>query len=82
MLFSNVGGPKGPVYYSGIKFQQFIPMSPNMSSSGISITSFTYTDSLIITCYADSACIPYPKDYIGILENSIENKIKTKEFNH
>jgi hypothetical protein len=79
LLFSNVGGPKGPIFYGGKRFGQIIGMSPNMARCGISVTSFSYTDHFTITCYADKNLIPKPKEFLNIVEKKLE-EINFKYF--
>lgn len=75
LLFSNVGGPKGPIFFGGVRFDQIIGMSPNMAECGISVTSFSYTDHFVVTCYADKNRIRRPAEFIRILENKVRKKI-------
>ena len=77
LLFSNVGGPKGPIYYGGKKYEQIIGMSPNMARCGISLTSFSYTDHFTVTCYADKNLIAKPKEFLNIVERKLQ-KINKK----
>jgi diacylglycerol O-acyltransferase / wax synthase len=80
MLFSNVGGPKGPIFYSGHKYDNFISMSPNMARCGISVTSFSYIDHFVITCYADTAVMPDPKKFISTIESTLMTFTNTNKI--
>lgn len=76
LLFSNVPGPKLPIFYSGKKFQSLISMSPNMANCGISITSLSYSGSFIMTCYSDVAVIPDPSRFIRTFESVLQKYLK------
>lgn len=67
-LFSNVPGPANTIYYNKVKLLHLVSMSPMSGNCGISITSFSTNGKMVITCYADEAIIPVPKDFISILQ--------------
>jgi hypothetical protein len=67
-LFSNVPGPANTIYYNKVKLLQLASMSPHSENCGISITGLSTNGKMVITCYADEATIPVPKDFISILQ--------------
>ena len=80
LLFSNVPGPKGNIYYSGKRFQSIISMSPNMGNCGISITSLSYAGNFVVTCYSDRNALPDPSRFINTFEKTLGKYLNSQQI--
>ena len=79
-MFSNVASTREPIVYDGKAFEYVLGFSPNSGKMGFSMTSVSYVNYIVISCYADKAVIEKPGELLRIVENQIAEDLKKKLF--